>query len=99
MSQALHLFIDFDDTLSDFKTLGARYVDNLTGILSAEMGGDRVVWAEAIQSSLITSVGRYLARFRNHPLGYNAWLEQERAVVVNEVFEQTGKESLSSEEA
>jgi FMN phosphatase YigB (HAD superfamily) len=91
VAERLHLFFDFDDTLSDFRLLGAQYVENLAAILSSEMGGRPEHWRAAIPSSLEATVGRYLAAFQGNPLGgYNTWLESERARVVEDVFLRMG---------
>jgi phosphoglycolate phosphatase-like HAD superfamily hydrolase len=85
------LFFDFDDTLSDFRTLGVQYIENLAVLLSSEMGGPRDTWRAAIPPALQASVDRYLAEFQVRPLaGYNAWLDAEREQVIRDVFLRMG---------
>ncbi len=99
-AQKLHLFFDFDDTLSDFDRFGAQYVTALAGILSREMGGGAGKWHEAISPALAASIGRYLRRFLGNPLqGYNAWISEERPRVVADVFGRVGLEAPDAESA
>jgi len=100
VSPKLHLFFDFDDTLSDFDRFGAQYLTALAEILSREIGGAAEVWHEAIPPALAASVGRYLLRFQGKPLaGYNAWFSEERPRVVADVFGRAGLDAPDAESA
>ena len=100
MAQPPHLFFDFDDTVSDFRTFGPQYVQNLSALLTREMGGVPEEWAAAILPALAVTGERYLERFRNNLLaGYNEWLNAERSRIVRDVFERAGKDAPDADSA
>jgi len=80
MPDSVHVFLDFDDTLSDFAALGQRYVGALSTLLAKQFGGVPEVWVEPVGQELAAATARYEATFVGSPLaGYCAWIEQERA--------------------
>src|SRR2546423_1956885 len=98
MSKDLYLFIDFDDTLSDFRLLGEQYVSELARRLAGEFGGDVPRWAAALKPELEASIARYTERFTGNPLaGFNAWIATEIPRVVSAVFERAGVPAPMSE--
>ena len=95
-----NLFFDFDDTLSDFNTFVPAYIASLSDVLSLDMGGVPESWSRAIAPGLAAAVERYADRFRGNPLaGYNAWIREERARIVNDVFARMGRQLLDSDSA
>ena len=95
-----NLFFDFDDTLSDFNAFVPAYVTSLSNALSMEMGGDSESWSLAIAPAIAAAIERYAERFRGNPLaGYNAWIREERARIVNDVFVRMGRQPLDTESA
>lgn len=92
MPDQLHLFIDFDDTLSDFKAHTALYAGHLSTNLAAEYGGERAEWASVLKPAILASIERYAQQFKSNPLaGFCAWVPAERARIANEVFESVGR--------
>ena len=88
MGDALYLFIDFDDTLSDFGLLGEQFVSELARRLARDFGADSTTWAAALKPELEASIARYADRFTGDPLaGFRAWIAEERPRVVAAVFE------------
>ncbi len=93
MPDHLHLFIDFDDTLSDFKGHTALYVGHLSDQLAGKFGGEAQQWAAALQPAILGSIARYGENFVGNPLaGFCAWIPSERARIAREVFEQVGRQ-------
>jgi phosphoglycolate phosphatase-like HAD superfamily hydrolase len=98
MPEGVFLFVDFDDTLSDFAALGGQYVEQLSRLLSSEFGGEPGEWAAATVPELEASVARYVEKFVGNPLaGYNAWIEEERARVAAAIFARVGRELPANE--
>ncbi len=88
MSDIIQLFVDFDDTLSDFVGLGGQYVARLATLLSGEFGGRKLDWASLLPAAIAASLDRYATKFGNNPQpGFAAWAEQERARIVTELFD------------
>jgi phosphoglycolate phosphatase-like HAD superfamily hydrolase len=84
----VHLFLDFDDTISDYIELGGQYVTRLASLLSSEFGGTDLEWASILPAAIAASLDRYAKRFGNKPQpGFAAWAEDERARVVSELFD------------
>jgi phosphoglycolate phosphatase-like HAD superfamily hydrolase len=98
MPEGVFLFVDFDDTLSDFSALGAQYVQEVSRLLSNEFGGDAAEWAVAVVPELEASVARYVGKFVGNPLaGYNSWIEEERVRVAEAIFGRAGRELPAGE--
>src|SRR5262245_37647852 len=92
MPDPTYLFLDFDDTLSDFEALGAMYVRELAALLAGDFGGEEAAWAAAVQPELAASKARYVEKFAGDPLaGFNAWIGPERARVAEAVFARVGR--------
>lgn len=92
MSDAPVLFLDFDDTLSDYARLGRQYVGNVAAHLAQEFGGDAAEWLPVVQSELPASLARYIDTFSGGQLhGVNTWLAEERRRVVEAIFAGAGR--------
>src|SRR5437879_4253270 len=92
MSAQLHLFIDFDDTLSDFKGHTMLYAGRLSANLSKEFGGEPTEWANVLKPAILASIERYAVRFKSNPLaGFCDWVPVERARIATEVFRSVGR--------
>lgn len=91
MREPLYLFLDFDDTLSDFRALGAQYVAALARLLAHRYGGAEEAWAAAAREEIQAGIARYEERFIGHPLaGYTQWVQDERGRITETVFERVG---------
>src|SRR5437899_636878 len=87
MAERAHLFVDFDDTLSDYREHGRQYVANLGELLSLEFGETRDIWSAALQPAISQSLGRYAEKFGGRTIsGFRFWEWSERERVVTEVF-------------
>jgi FMN phosphatase YigB (HAD superfamily) len=87
MPDPTHLFIDFDDTLSDRDAHFGQYVQVVSTLLTHEFGARPDLWATALVREIIITTQGYIERFLNNPLaGYNDWLEYERKRIVADVF-------------
>jgi len=92
MAEPTFVFLDFDDTLSDFEEHGRQYVAELALLLAQEHGGTETEWSDAIRPALQESLHRYVERFAGNPLaGYAAWLEEERARAAASIFQRMGR--------
>jgi HAD superfamily hydrolase (TIGR01509 family) len=76
--EPLHVFLDFDETLSDMPALGRQYVGRASVFLAAEFGGDPAEWAPEVVQTLTEMMERYTEAFAGNPLGgYVVWMEAE----------------------
>ncbi len=97
MPEELYLFLDFDDTLSDFGVLGPQYIAATSRLLAEQFGGEAASWADAVQRQVVDSKRRYEETFVDRPLaGYCTWIGAERARAAESVFASVGI-SLSSD--
>jgi FMN phosphatase YigB (HAD superfamily) len=77
------LFLDFDNTLSDFDQLGLQYVREVAARLVSQFGGDTHAWKTAVADTLKQLLADYETRFTGNPLaGFNLWMEQARLTFV-----------------
>jgi phosphoglycolate phosphatase-like HAD superfamily hydrolase len=89
----LHLFIDFDDTLSDFSGHTTLYAARLSENLAREHGGEPSEWVSVLKPAILASIARYAATFKSNPLaGICAWIPVERARIATEVFQSVGRD-------
>jgi FMN phosphatase YigB (HAD superfamily) len=88
------VFLDFDNTLSDFDTLGVQYVRQLGRLLSGRWGGAADAWEQCVSDTLKQLFTGYKARFEGNPLaGFNLWMDEARVTFV-ECLCQTQKIAL-----
>lgn len=69
------LFFDFDDTLSEQAVFNLHYVRAIGQILSSRFGGEEAQWAQSAIDMFVTLEAQYIERFREVPIGYNAWFK------------------------
>ena len=87
MAEPLHLFVDFDDTLSDYREMGRQYVERLADLLCREHGGCHEEWTTVLASALTSSLERYAEEYGGRPRsGMAKWVRQEHERVLREVF-------------
>lgn len=85
------LFLDFDDTLSDYTDLGRQYVAVLAATASIEFGGSAERWIAALQPALVESLARYRMAFTGNPrAGFVRWIAGERERLVKTVCDAVG---------
>jgi phosphoglycolate phosphatase-like HAD superfamily hydrolase len=91
MSDRPVVFLDFDDTISDMRSLGPQYVVQLSIILAARFGGSEEGWAVILADELPASLARYAEAFAGRPcMGFAKWVAAERARVAHTVIRRMG---------
>lgn len=92
MSDLPVLFLDFDDTLSEYTGLGRQYVGSVAALLARDFGGEETAWVPIVQPELIASMARYKEAFvGGSGEGFKDWLAEERRRVVAAIFAGAGK--------
>ncbi|MGC8668612.1 MAG: HAD family hydrolase [Chthonomonadales bacterium] len=87
MSCQVHLFLDFDDTLTPMREHRARYVRTLAGLLKERYGGLSEEWECAVRSAMEASIQRYNERFQGCVAeGFRQWLSEEQQRQAQEVI-------------
>src|SRR5688572_8155780 len=77
------LFLDFDETLSDFNELGSQYIHALTAHMAQRFGGENDAWKTSVTDTLEYLLTDYDTRFTRKPLaGFNQWMEAARLTFV-----------------
>jgi FMN phosphatase YigB (HAD superfamily) len=86
-----HLFLDFDETLSDFTALGLQYVRKSAALFINDFGGETPAWEQAIAEALEEMLNDYKARFEGEPLaGFCPWMEEARIAYIVRLCERQG---------
>lgn len=91
-----HLFLDFDETLSDFTELGLQFVRKSASLFITDFGGETHAWEQAIVETLEAMLNDYKARFEGNPLaGFCDWMEEARIVYIVRLCERQGVTRLA----
>ncbi len=95
--QITYVFLDFDDTLSDIRSLRLQFVREAAELLERH-GATRDAWEQAVAPTFERSLARYTERYTTDPLAeYVHWLDQERARIGAEIFEAAGVQPPTGE--
>ncbi len=72
----LHLFIDFDDTLSDMKQFVTQFTAAIAEYLQPKFGGEYEDWKTSARDMIFAIMEDYNSRFIDNPSsGYCDWLK------------------------
>lgn len=87
----VHLFLDFDDTLTPMHAHRARYVRALAALLRDRFGGPVEEWECAVRQSMEASIQRYTERFAQQPTReFRRWLAAEQRRQTREALRHMG---------